>query len=341
VTGTVRTAAEWPAAALAPLTDHPRAWGLIALCWAIALMVIYADYRINDWQRLFYDMLQAYDAAAFYPLLGLLLTLVLVQTSGLAANLFLMEYTEATIRQALMQRLLGRFAAQTRIARFDDCPADQRIAEDTEIYCSRLVTITVVLAAELIKAAVFYGVLITAAPQAGYRLAGFDVPVPVIMGVASLGYFLVAWSVAWPGGRRLITLETDKRAVEADLRARIFRMKEDYAGFRAAPDQADRLGQAARTMARLTGASTRIARVAALVTWSNSFTTSVSMIVPAMLLTPAYFGHAITLGEVVQTTAAFGIFQAALARFLHSTREISRMLAAWKRIQAFQTIMTA
>ena len=70
-----------------------RARGLFAAVIALNLASVYILVRINDWYRVFYDALQAYDWASFWPLVGEFTVLAMV-------NIFISVYA-VYLRQML------------------------------------------------------------------------------------------------------------------------------------------------------------------------------------------------------------------------------------------------
>jgi len=80
-----------------------RARGLFAAVIALNLASVYILVRINDWYRVFYDALQAYDWASFWPLVGEFTVLAMVNIfiscligSALAATIGVRELTSIT-----------------------------------------------------------------------------------------------------------------------------------------------------------------------------------------------------------------------------------------------------
>jgi len=321
------------------IRDNGKAKILILTALSISLFGVLIAYELNSWYRDFYDMLQLYDTAALFPLIILFLGLVFSQTTAVGINLLLVEYTEAVIREKLMQTLLAKLIKQTGVTDFKRIPADQRIAEDTDIYATRVVSLTSVLTGELIKAGVFFAVIVSTTLQTSYVIMGFVIPIGILLGVISVGYFFISWGVISLGGKQLMDRETNKRNIEAILREQMLRIRDSFQVPDRQSERDVRQKNSLRIMADLTTSTVSVAKVASMVSFSNALSTSLAGIIPLGVLAPAYLSKEITLGELVQISAAFGILQLSLSQILNSYREITRMLSAYDRICTFIQIL--
>ena len=303
------------------------AWGV---SFVVAFFGVYLEIRINEWNRDFYNALQSYDLASFLFQTKLFLGLVSLQVGFMAINHYLTEAIEAKLRFSMTVRLISKWLAVRLPSSAESFP-DQRIAEDLDIYSTRLISFSVSVIAALVKAAAFLFILWQISPTLHIPMGSSEVTIPGSVALLSVLYFIVAGIVLNWAGVSLFRKENQKRAEEAILRGKLIDL--------AKIDSQLRHTSASRvrtTIAKITRISLDVAKTATLVSFFNGIISSFSILLPVIILAPSYFAHEIMLGVIIQTGGAFGNFQAAMSHVFGSYRQITRLVAAWSRIRAFE-----
>lgn len=317
-----------------------RARGLLAFVIALNFASVYFLVRINSWYNDFYNALQQYEAASFWPLVGEFTALAFLYIIIAVYAIYLRQMLQIKWRTWMTDRYLAEWLKKQVYYRLqvlgsDTDNPDQRISEDI----NQFVTLTLQLLLGFLKQLTTLGAFAVVL----WHLSGaITVPVGshefVIYGYMfwfSLIYSVLGTFGAHLVGRRLIGLNFDQQRYEADFRFGMMRVRENsesIAFYRG--EAAEKVGFKER-FARVIGNYWQLMRQTKLLNFYVNGYGQLAIIVPLVLAAPRYFSGAMALGGLMQTVSAFGRVQDALSYFVDSYDTIAQLAAVIRRLGTF------
>jgi vitamin B12/bleomycin/antimicrobial peptide transport system ATP-binding/permease protein len=319
---------------------HARvSWLLTAALVAIAVVQIAVQYRLNYWNRDFFNALERRDAVRlwqeawlFAPLAGLSILLSVASVWGRMT-------TQRKWREWLTKHLLalwlkdGRYRGLKFVAG-DHQNAEYRICVDARIATDAPVDMAIGLFAAFTTAAVFTGVLWTVGGSLTISAGAHLVTIPGYL-VLGVGLYAFAFTAAMMViGRRLPAIIQSENQAEAELLAAASKIRESGEEAAGAPE-----GSAQRSAVWL-GLRQVLDRWRQMC-WQLMGTTMVSqmdlLLAPVfawVLCAPKYLDGAMTLGELTQASAAFVTLQVAFNWLVDNFQRFSDWRAATNRVAA-------
>lgn len=326
-----------------------KAWLMVAALVANVLLQLLTQYGLNFWNRHFFDAIGRRDqselltqALRFLPLAGASLALTV-------ASVWARMTMQRSWREWLSNHLYDYWLQNDRYVRLGATAADHeapeyRIAEDAKIATDLPVDLVLGLFQSLLTIATFVGVLWSVGDSIAVNLDGFILVIPGYLVIAVIAYSaLLAGGILLTAGHLTRVIEENKRT-EAELRAIGTYVRESGEG-KALPD--------GKTDARHAVGATLKAVIAiwriycwqlmrmTLVTYTSLLITPV---IGLLLCLPKYLDDTMTLGEVVQASAAFVLVQTAfnwftdnyakLAEWASSANRVASLLLALDEIDA-------
>ncbi len=318
----------------------PSAWTAWLLVLALVTNVVLqllTQYGLNLWNRDFFNAVGrkdqaelSYQALRFVPLAG----------ASIALNVFSV-WARMTLQRSwrgwLSSRLYDYWLQDNRHTRLrfiagDHSAPEYRIAEDAKIATDLPIDLVIGLLQSLLTIAIFIGVLWSVGGSLTVDSGRFVLTIPGYLVVAVTAYSaLLAISIWLTAGQLTRIIEENKR-MEAELRAIGTHVRETGEG-KAVLDS--------RTNARhVVGAALKavisIWRIycwqlmrMTLVTYTGVLVTPV---IGLLLCLPKYLADTMTLGEVVQASAAFVVVQSAFNWFTDNYAKLAEWAASANRV---------
>jgi putative ATP-binding cassette transporter len=330
-----------------------RARGLLAVIVALNLSLVGLGVLLTYWQRAFYNTLEAKDAAGFAQLIllgrydgdgmmpGFCVIAVFYILVAVYA-LYLQQALQIRWRRWLTERFLASWLdgrAYYRIALMDkgtDNP-DQRISEDARMF----VDDTLSLGLGLMNAVVTLVSYILVLWGLSGAMTVFGVTIPGYMVWVALIYSAVGTWLAHLIGRKLIGLNFLQQRVEADFRYALVRLRENMEGVALhggeAQEQRGLLGRFQAVIENWWG----IMRATKQLTFFTAGFDQVAVIFPIIVAAPAFFAGRIQLGELFQTSSAFGQVQGAMSWVVTNYSRLTEWRATVERLTGFQHALHA
>ena len=328
-----------------PYLTPRRSWrplAMLALVLLLAMFSVRMNVLFSFWQNGFYSALQALDQRAFWFLLGVFGVLASVHVARALVTYYVSQAFDIAWRSWLNERLTddwlagdayyrGRFLAEPV-----DNP-DQRIQVDIATFVTSSRQLSIGAADAVVSLVAFTAIL--------WNLSGplvlLGVEVPRAMVFLVYVYVVVATVFAFRLGRPLIRLNFLAERLGANFRYALIRLREyaeNVAFYRGIAVERGTLS------ARFAAV---IANVWALVHRTLKFDgfnlaiNQVAVVFPFILQAPRFFSGAIKLGDVMQTSQAFGQVQDALSFFRMSYDQFAQYRAALDRLTGFLDANTA
>lgn len=316
-----------------------RSWRpllVFALLLFLALFSVRMNVLFSFWYNGFYSALQGLDQTAFWYLLGVFAVLATIHVLRSLFNYYVTQSFNIHWRVWLTERLTADWMHGDAYYRgqFLDEPVDnpdQRIELDVNAFVTGSVSLALGAVSALVSLVAFTGILWgLSAPLA---VAGVEVPRAMVFAVYV--YVLIATWIAFRLGRPLIRLNFLNEKLTANFRYALMRLRENaenIAFYQGA--QVERGTLLGRFFAL-------IGNVWALVWRSLKFNgfnlgvSQVAVVFPFILQAPRLFSGAIKLGDVMQTSQAFGQVQDSLSFFRESYDTFASYRATLDRLTGF------
>ncbi|HLK83149.1 MAG TPA: SbmA/BacA-like family transporter [Xanthobacteraceae bacterium] len=317
---------------------HARvSWALTVGLVALALAQIAVQYRLNYWNRDFFNALELRDAARlweqawlFPPLAGLSILLSVASVWGRMT-------AQRKWREWLTKDLLAMWLKDSRYRGLkfvtgEHQNAEYRICVDARISTDAPVDMALGLFTAITGAIVFSNVLWTVGGNFTLIVSGHQVTIPGYL-VLGVGFYAFAFTTATIFiGRGLPAVIQSENQAEAEMLAAATKIRES--GDEATPNE-EALAQRTPVWLALRQVLERWRQLC----WQLMRTTMVSqmdlLLAPVfawVLCAPKYLAGTMTLGELTQAAAAFVTLQMAFNWVVDNFQRLSDWRAATNRV---------
>ena len=323
--------------------SSPEKWkarGLLTSVIALNLIMVYLLVRINDWYRVFYDALQAYDWASFWPLIGEFTGLAFIYIVIAVYAVYLRQMLTINWRTWMTEQYLARWMQgqvyyRLQVLRSDTDNPDQRISEDINQFVSLTLTLLVGILKQLTTLGAFAVVLWNLSGAITVPVGGTEFTIYGYMFWLSLLYSGLGTYFVHLVGKKLIRLNFDQQRYEADFRFSMMRVRENsesIAFYRG--EMAEGIGFKERFANVIKNYWGLMRRTKLLNFYVNGYG-QLAIIFPLIMAAPRYYAGEMALGGLMQTISAFGRVQDALSFFVESYGSIAELAAVIQRLSGF------
>lgn len=289
-----------------------RAWALIALLVICVVLQLAVQYRLNLWNRDFFDALEARDGSQLWRQARLLLGLAAASVCLAVTAVWGRMTFQRSWRDWLTGRLIASWLADQRYQRVGFVNgqrqnAEYRITEDVRLATDAPIDLAVGLLSSILVAGTFVTVLWNVGGSLEVRIWQGAFTVPGYLVIASIVYSAATTFGMMAVGHNMVDVIERKNQAEADFKYVVARVNtrttlephvEDAAILATAQESV--IGQ----WKRLCGQHMRTT----VVSHGNSLLVP---IIGLILCAPNYVMGTVTLGEVTQAAAAFVAVQGA------------------------------
>lgn len=314
-----------------------RAWALIFALIANVLLQLLTQYGLNFWNRDFFDAIGRRDqmqlwnqALRFVPLAGASLALTV-------SSVWLRMTLQRSWREWLSNQLYDYWLQGDRYVRLHSAAADHqapeyRIAEDARVATDLPVDLAIGLFQSLLTIVTFISVLWTVGGSLPVNIRGLAFEIPGYLVIAVIVYSALLLAGIWLTARHLTRVIEENKRTEAELRAIGTHVRESGEG--------KALVEANKNPRHMVGAALK----AVIAVWRiylgqlmrmTFVTYSSVLITPVIGLTlclPKYLADTLTLGEVMQASAAFVVVQGAFNWFTDNYAKLAEWTSSANRV---------
>jgi len=330
--------------------DRGPGLALLASVVAIELAVVGDTVLINLWRARFYNALQefAWDAfmrelLIFSVLAGVFVVLRVYQT-------YLQQWLQIRWRRFLTTRYLGGWLGEANHYRMQvlgdaaDNP-DQRISEDIRQFIDGgsngvgVLPVGLGLLNSVVTLGSFLFILWSLSDAAQITLFGWQIPGFLVW--VALIYAVLGTLVTHFIGRVLTALNYDQQRYEADFRFHLVRTRENSEQIALLQGES---AERARHMDRFASVMAnwwRIMRRTKQLSFFTNLYSQASVIIPYVVLAPAFFAKRVQLGGLQQTADAFSQVNDALSFFVTVYRSFAEWRAVIQRLSDFEAAVVA
>jgi putative ATP-binding cassette transporter len=317
--------------------DRWRGRALLAGVIAAEFALVYIAVVTNQWQGRFFNALEARDWSRVQSELFIFGFIVAGNILIGMGMFWVGQHFQMRWRRWTTERFVAQWMANGRHyrVRFADPNVDNihlRIANDIGVLIQRTYEIGSGFVGVVVMMISFTIILWGISATTPMPLFGVDLSFPGYLVFIALCYAAVGTLIAHVVGRRLIPLNFNQQRREADLRyatARVTDHSEEVALLRAEPVERAEIG---RRIAALIDNWIRLAWVQSKLTGFIYGYSHISLVVPTLVVAPAYLVGAIPLGVLVQAAAAFQRVESSFSYFVNSYSKIAEWKAALDRV---------
>ncbi len=319
---------------------------LLGTVIAIELSIVAINVLINQWNARFFNALQDRDWNSFVTEIQIFCALAAIFVVLAVYQLYLNQWLQIRWRTWMTKTYLDRWlshSAHYRMQLLGDAAdnPDQRIADDINQFIERTLLISVRLLGAVVTLISFLAILWSLSEAAPLTLFGSPVHIPGYLVWAALiysvgGTLLTHW-VGWP----LAGLHFQQQRYEADFRFNLVRVRENseqIALLRGETAENSRLGERFGNVIRNFMQLMSRQKTIIFVQQSHS---QAAVVLPYVIVSPAYFSSAMPLGTLTQTASAFGSVQESLSFFVTVYRTMAEWAAIIERLSGFNRSLDA
>ena len=322
------------------------AWGLLIGVLALTSIQIAIAVRLNIWNRDFFNALEAHDWNAFIYQMGLF-GLLAGATMGVAVyQVYVKQLLQLRWRRWLTARLVDQWLEDGRHYQLNfidtgiDNP-DQRISENAKHTTEMALDLGLGIFDKTITLLSFIGILWTVSGALHVAVGTVEFEIPGYMVFAALLYAGIGSVLTYIVGKPIVAANIRQDATEADYRFALVRLRENseaVALIRGEPDEKKVLS---KHFGDVLASTIGLMRTQRRLMWLTSFYAAVGMVYPTLVASPRFFAGAITLGVLMQITAAFGQVQTSLNYFVDNFPKIAEWRAHVERLLEFEEVLDA
>jgi len=321
--------------------DKWAGYTLLGAVIAIELSLVAIDVLVNQWNNRFYNALQDHNWATFVYEIGYFCVLATFNVILVVYQLYLNQWLQIRWRQWMTRHYLGDWLHQANHYRMQlqgdaaDNP-DQRIADDIRLFVQMTLSIGLNLLNSIVTLMSFVVILWALSSQAHLNFFGTAVVIPGYLVWCALIYAVAGTVLTQWIGSPLVRLDFEQQRVEADFRFNLVRIRENSEQIALLKGESAERGRLwTRFSSVIENWYAIMSRTKRLVAFTASFDQT-AVIVPYVLVAPAYFSDRIQLGGLMQSASAFGSVQKALSFFVAVYRDLAQWRAVVARLDGFE-----
>ncbi|WP_295947469.1 ABC transporter ATP-binding protein/permease [uncultured Bartonella sp.] len=317
---------------------------LIATFLGILVLIILigrGQLQINEWTKDFWNAISRKDLHEFVFQLGVFFVIASVLLIFNIVQTFLNQYLKMKLREGLTDDLISQWMQPKRAFRLTmagevGVNPDQKLHEDAR----HLAESTADLGINLLQASVTLIIFIPTlwATTAGFvfSFSGYSFPLPGYMIWAVLLYVGAASFLTWFVARNLVTINANRYAREADLRAALMHTNRSIDSITLMGAEKDekryldgRVQNVLNAIWHIVVATTKLTGITAGYGW-------VSNVAPYIIASPIYFGGGIDLGGLQAAVQAFNQAHQSLRWFVDNYGALADWRATMLRVATFR-----
>ena len=317
---------------------------LLWLCFGICAVIVataFGQVLLNRWNQPFYDAIERRNLPAFFHQL-----VVFAELAGglLVLNVaqgWLNQMLHIKLRQGLASDMFDEWMRPRRALRLAKSGTigvnpDQRLHEDVR----HLADLSADLGIGLVQASVlllsFIGVLWSISMGFVFHVGARSFAIPGYMVWAALAYAGTGSCLSWLLGRKLIRLNAERYAREAEMRTALMRVNAEIGAITQAGREAEEKRGLDRDLAAVLLAARRIMSAAVRLSWFTAGYGWITVVAPIVIASPVYFAGDLTFGGLMMAAAAFTQVHSALRWFIDNTGAIADWRATLLRVASFR-----
>jgi putative ATP-binding cassette transporter len=319
------------------------AWLMTTILIVLIVLQIAVSYRINVWNRDIFDALEKKDASAVIYQAWLFIPLAIFSI-GVAimvvwARMRIQRRWRAWMTEHVGDRWLdkGRYYQLNLVAGEHKNP-EHRLTEDMRIATEAPVDLAAGILTAFLTSATFMGVLWSVGGDLTFDWNGSALTIPGYLVVSVIVYCIVISSGMMFIARSFVPTAERKNQTEAEFRYALTRLRENGESIAILGGEQEERAGLAKLLANVVRAHALLAGQYMRTMFVSHGNYIIASVIPIILCAPKYLAGTMTLGQVMQATAAFIQVQYAfnwivdnyprLAEFAASARRVANLIVS-------------
>lgn len=322
----------------------PSAWRIWLLClFAVTIVIgqLITQYRLNYWNRDFFDALEQRNASALGHTILVFFPLVALATALAIASVWVRMTIQRNWRFFLTRQLLVSWLVDGHyrsLGHLDGAESprnpEHRISEDARVATEAPVELTLALLSSILTVILFFGVLANLGGSITLAVAGLQITIPGYLAVAVVVYSGIVVTSVLVIGRRLTSVVQDQMQAEAAFRATANLVRESGEGILPRDIENEERHELWIGLRNVIEQWRRLCRQLMRITFVSNTNLLLAPAIGLLLCVPKYLAGDMTLGEVTQAAAAFATVQSALNWAVDNFQRMSDWRSSATRIAA-------
>ena len=319
------------------------AWIMTISLIVLVVLQLIASYRINVWNREIFDALEKKDGAAvayqawlFIPLAVFSITVAILVVW---ARMRIQRRWRAWMTEHVGDRWLndGRYYQLNLVAGEHKNP-EHRLTEDMRIATEAPVDLATGILTAFLTSATFIGVLWFVGGDLTIDWNGGELTIPGYLVISVVIYCLIISSSMLLIARSFVPTAERKNQAEAEFRYALTRLRENGESIAILGGEEEERAGLAKLLSNVVRAYGKLAGQYMRTMFVSHGNYIIASVVPIILCAPKYLAGTMTLGQVMQATAAFIQVQYAfnwivdnyprLAEFTASARRVANLIVS-------------
>jgi ABC-type uncharacterized transport system fused permease/ATPase subunit len=320
----------------------PSAWRVWLLClFAVAIVIaqLVTQYRLNYWNRDFFNALEQRDRIALGHSILLFFPLVALATALAVASVWTRMTIQRNWRFFLTRHLIVSWLVDGHyrsLGHLDgaDTPRnpEYRISEDARVATDAPVDLTLALLSSILTVTIFFDVLANVGGAITIPIGGTKVTIPSYLAVSVVLYSGIVITAVLLIGRRLTSVVQDQMQAEAAFRATANLVRESGEGILLRDIESEERHELWLGLRNVIEQWRRLCWQLMRITFVTNTNLLLAPAIGLLLCVPKYLSNEMTLGEVTQAAAAFATVQSALNWVVDNFQRMSDWRSSANRI---------
>jgi putative ATP-binding cassette transporter len=319
------------------------AWLMTSALVVLIVLQLIASYRINVWNREIFDALEKKDGAAVVYQAWLFIPLAIfsiaVAIMVVWARMRIQRRWRAWMTEHVGDRWLndGRYYQLNLVAGEHKNP-EHRLTEDMRIATEAPVDLAAGILTAFLTSATFIGVLWFVGGSLEVDWGGSKVNIPGYLVISVVLYCVVITSCMLFIARSFVPTAERKNQAEAEFRYALTRLRENGESIAILGGEEEERAGLAKLLSNVVQAYGKLAGQYMRTMFVSHGNYIIASVIPVILCAPKYLAGTMTLGQVMQATAAFIQVQYAfnwivdnyprLAEFTASARRVANLIVS-------------
>lgn len=323
------------------------AWGLIVLLVICVVLQLLVQYRLNLWNRDFFNALEFRNSPEIWRQTYLLMLFAVMSIVLAVIAVWGRMTFQRSWREWVTRTLVEAWLGEDRYRRLDlwngeHQNAEYRIAEDARLATDAPIDLVVGLLASVLSAGTFVVVLWNVGGSLEVELFGWSFAIPGYLVVSVVVYAAATTGVMMLVGRHMVDVIERKNQAESELKYAVAHLRESATAPSAQTNLATTTAAVGTALRDVISEWRRLCGQHMRTTFVSHGNTLLAPLVGLILCVPHYVQGTMLLGEVTQAAAAFVAVQGAfnwlvdnyprLAEWLSSANRVGTLLAAFDRL---------
>jgi putative ATP-binding cassette transporter len=314
--------------------------GLLLLVVALNVATVVVTVLIADWNRQFFDALQAHDYPTFLRLILRFALLAAIYIVSAVYALYFSQMLQICWRRWLTEVYYRDWLAERsyyvlQLEKSEAENPEQRIQDDIGITTAMTLTLGTGLLNAVLTLGSFLFMLWTLSGTLTVHVAGLALFIPGYMLWAALLYASVGSVLTHYIGRALIGINFDLEKHNAEFRFRMIRIRENAESIAFYGGEADEQERLKAAFGGIWQAWWRLMNTRMRLSFFTAGYDQTAVIFPLVVAAPRYFAGAIELGGLTQTAFAFGQVQSSLSWLVSVYPNVAQWSASVNRLMGF------